>query len=189
MKKSIVISALLYYAGWLGAILGAAQGEPLLGTWIVSGVLLIGLIQGGRQEVGFAGLALLLGFGFETLLLELGWVRYPEEVAGPLGLNPPIWMLLLWPLLMRTLADGQCLAWTKGRWVVCILFGAVGGGVAYYGGNSLGALEFIKEDKIMTATGIGIGWGVLFPLLSMGRQYMETQMFMNSPVEKENKDG
>ena len=70
MKKSIVISALLYYAGWLGAILGAAQGEPLLGTWIVSGVLLIGLIQGGRQEVGFAGLALLLGFGFETLLLD-----------------------------------------------------------------------------------------------------------------------
>ena len=76
MKKSVVISALLYYAGWLGAILGAAQGEPLLGSMTVMAILLIGLIQGGRPEVGFAGLALLLGLGFETLLLELQWVAY-----------------------------------------------------------------------------------------------------------------
>ncbi len=188
MKKSVVISALLYYAGWLGAILGAAQGEPLVGSMTVMAILLIGLIQGGRPEVGFAGLALLLGLGFETLLLELQWVAYSPEVKSPLGWNPPIWMLLLWPLLMRTLADGQCLAWTKGRWVVCIVFGAVGGGLAYYGGQSLGALQFLQEDKIMTAIGIGVGWGILFPALAMGRQYMETQLFMSDSNLKEKKD-
>ena len=40
----------------------------------------------------------------------------------------------------------------------------------------------------MTAIGIGVGWGILFPALAMGRQYMETQLFMSDSNLKEKKD-
>ena len=142
MEKSVILSALLYYAGWLGAILGAANGYPKEGATIVFVVIAIGLIQGGKPEMGFAGLAFLLGAVFEYFLLEMKLVDYPESVQFLEGMRPPIWMLLLWPLLMRTLAKGQCLAWIKDKTLWSVLFGGFGGGLAYYGGDSSWGIEF-----------------------------------------------
>lgn len=66
MKKSVVISALLYYAGWLGAILGAAQGEPLVGSLTVMAILLIGLIQGGATGDWLCRFGALAGVGIRN---------------------------------------------------------------------------------------------------------------------------
>ena len=179
MKKSIVISALLYYGGWLGAVLGAAEGQPDLGTGIILAVVLFGVLKGGRTELCFAGVALLIGFAFESSLVWLKLVDYPQFAVGAIGLKPPIWMILLWPLLMRTLAKDQCLAWTKGRRLLGIAFGGVGGGLAYFAGHQLGALQFQSDvDPAITAVKIGICWAILYPLIAETRSYMEKQLFM-----------
>ena len=188
MKKSVVISALLYYAGWLGAILGAANGYPEAGALIVLAVVIFGVFQGGKPEMGFAALSLLVGACFELSLLEMKLVDYSESVQIPVGIKPPIWMLLLWPLLIRTLAAGQCLVWIRDKTLWCVLFGGFGGGLAYYGGDSLGALEFLSSYLIETAVYIGIGWAIMFPLMAKTRSYMESQLFMSRPKGQKNGD-
>ncbi|HWR87050.1 MAG TPA: DUF2878 domain-containing protein, partial [Acidiferrobacterales bacterium] len=90
-----------------------------------------------------------------------GWLAYPSGtlIAG----TAPHWIVALWMLFAITL--NVSLGWLKQRLFVAMLFGAIGGPLAYLGGAKLGALSFAAPTAALIA--LTIGWALFTPLLVM----------------------
>ena len=68
----------------------------------------------------------------------------------------------MWVLFATTLNIG--LKWVKRHWLLAAAAGAVGGPMAFFGGERLGAV--ILDDATVSLAVIGIGWAVLLPVLA-----------------------
>ena len=55
------------------------------------------------------------------------------------------------------------LGWLKRSLPLALLFGAVGGPLAYVAGGKLGGLSFLQQTTALVA--LAIGWAVITPLL------------------------
>ena len=67
----------------------------------------------------------------------------------------------MWVLFATTINHG--LSWVKRNWMVSAVAGLAGGPMAFYAGSGLGAITF--SDPIIALAVIGLGWGVLLPLV------------------------
>ena len=156
-----IINVALFQAAWFAAVLGAAKGVLWLGPLAMLPTLAVHLAlqEDRRGEVKLLLAAGVLGFIFDTAFVA-GGVFTPLQHLLPRPFSPP-WMICLWLNFAATL--NVSMAWLRGRYLLAMLFGAVGGPLAYYSGARLGATEALP-----TSTGIlllAIGWGAMTPLL------------------------
>jgi hypothetical protein len=88
-----------------------------------------------------------------------GWIAYPNGalIAG----TAPIWIVAMWVVFSTTL--NVSLAWLKRSLPLAVLFGAVGGPIAYVAGEKLGGLVFVQPTPALIA--LAIGWAAITPLL------------------------
>jgi hypothetical protein len=78
----------------------------------------------------------------------------------------PSWILALWAGFVTAL--NVSLRWMRdknlrGRWVIAVLFGAIGGPIAYMGAARLGAVTL--NNMPLSYIALGLGWAVITPLL------------------------
>jgi hypothetical protein len=164
MKMSttmIVSNFVLFQIGWFACVWSAAQHQPWLGMLVIMGIVVAHVLRAPMPtaELELVLLSLGLGLVFDSLLVWQGWLQYSSGILLP---NlAPYWIVALWGLFATLL--NVSLRWMRGRWVIAVLFGAVGGPAAYYGGLRLGALEFANMPEGLMA--LAIGWAVLTPLL------------------------
>jgi hypothetical protein len=156
-------NVLAFQIGWFACVLGGAHDLPWVGTGIALVIVAWHLTRAARpkQELLLVLSAAAIGALFDTLLVWLGWFTYSSGtlIAG----TAPHWMVALWMLFATTL--NLSLAWLKRRLFVAALFGAIGGPLAYLGGEKLGALNFASPTAGLIA--LAIGWALLTPLLAM----------------------
>ena len=154
---------LVFQIGWFACVLGGANGLPWVGTGIALVIVAWHLTRAARpnQELLLVLSAAAIGALFDTLLVWLGWFTYSSGtlIAG----TAPHWMVALWMLFATTL--NLSLSWLKRRLFVAVLFGAIGGPLAYLGGEKLGALNF--ESPTAGLIALAIGWALITPLLAM----------------------
>lgn len=154
---------LAFQIGWFACVLGGAHDLPWVGTGIALVIVAWHLTRAVRpkQELLLVLSAAAIGALFDTLLVWLGWFTYSSGtlIAG----TAPHWMVALWMLFATTL--NLSLSWLKRRLFVAVLFGALGGPLAYLGGEKLGALNFASPTAGLIA--LAIGWALLTPLLAM----------------------
>jgi len=157
----LVLNIVLFQLGWFACVLGAAKGWPWVG--VVAAVMIVTwhLLRAvnAKKELVLIGMAFLLGALFETLLVQIGWVRFYNGTLIP-GIAP-YWMVALWVIFATTL--NVSLRSLRSRWGLATILGALGGPIAYYAGARLGALEFVSLGAALTV--IGIGWAILTPVL------------------------
>ncbi len=154
---------LLFQIGWFACVLSGAHGLPWAGTGIALAIVAWHVTRAVRlrQELLLVLSAAAIGALFDSLLVVLGWIVY---TSGTLMANTtPHWMVALWMLFAMTL--NVSLAWLKRRLFVAVLFGAVGGPLAYLGGSKLGALHFVAPTPALIA--LAVGWALCTPLLVM----------------------
>lgn len=158
---AVVANVLLFQAGWLAGVLGAAQGYPWLGVGAAAVVIAWHLARARRRapELGLLALALVIGAAFENLLVRAGWLEFDAGVL--VADTAPPWMIALWALFATTL--NVSLRALHGRWAMAALLGAIGAPLAYYAGGRLGAVEFVDTTAALLA--VAIGWLVLSPVL------------------------
>jgi len=156
-----VINVVLFQAAWFAAVLGAAKGMLWLGPLAMLPTLAIHLaLQENRPgEVKLLLSAGLLGFVFDSAFVA-GGVFTPLQHLLPRPFSPP-WMICLWLNFAATL--NVSMAWLRGRYLLAVLFGAVGGPLAYYSGAKLGATEALPTTTGMLL--LAVGWGAMTPLL------------------------
>jgi hypothetical protein len=156
-----VINFVLFQAAWFAAVLGAAREMFWLGPLAMIPTLAVHLAlqENRRGEVKLLLVAGLLGFLVDTTFVA-GGLFTPLQHLFPRPFSPP-WMICLWLNFAATL--NVSMAWLRGRYMLAMVFGAIGGPLAYYSGAKLGATEALP-----TATGmllLAIGWGIMTPLL------------------------
>lgn len=158
---TVVLNFVLFQAGWLACVLGAARGWPGLGVLVV--VIALGWhvarARRPRRELALVALCAASGAIFETLLVQSGWVRFESGML--LEDLAPYWMVALWALFATTL--NVSLRSLRSRPMLAALLGAVGGPLAYLAGSRLGALQLDVPSAALLA--LVIGWASLTPLL------------------------
>lgn len=153
----------LFQCAWFAAILGGANGWPLLGALPALGVAAFHLWHNRRrirQEILLAAAVTALGTCVEGGFMAAGVLNYTGTAHGQLV--PPLWIIALW-LAFATLPN-ESLTWLKGHWPLQALLGGIAGSLTYLGGAGLGAAA-LSEPVHLNVIAIGIAWGLVLPAI------------------------
>jgi hypothetical protein len=167
--KNNFINFVLFQIGWFACVMSGAQGHPWIGVLIAAAVIGWHLWKAPAPgaEVKLMLLAVIIGSVWDSLLVWQGWLAYSSGMWLPFA--APYWIIVMWALFATTL--NVSLRWMKGRWVIAVLFGAIGGPLAYYAGQRLVAVEFVQVESAFVA--LLLGWSLLTPLLMYMSQRLD----------------
>ena len=160
MRVPKILNFAVFHGAWLACMFTAAAGRPLLGALAPALAVALHLLLVGERRRGemvivacAAGAGLLLDG--PAILLGLYSATHGSTVTSL------VWFVALWAGFATTL--NSSLAWLNAKLFVAVLFGAVGGPLAYYGGQRIGAAS-VSEGWTAWAW-ITIEWAVGTPLL------------------------
>jgi hypothetical protein len=157
-----IINLVAFQLGWLACVLGGAQGLPWLGVIVMGLVAALHLSWSGspgREAVLLLSLGC-IGALWDGLLVRLGFLEFPSGMFLPW--LAPVWIIALWVGFATTL--NLSLGWLQGRWYWAMLFGALGGPLAYWAGMKLGGVSF--PDPVAGLAVLAGGWSFLMPFAS-----------------------
>ena len=147
--------------GWFACVLSAAAGRAWIGAAIALVLVVIHLMrmQNWLPELLLVVTAALVGLVADTTLMQSGWLTFAAGVSA-YGISP-YWMVVLWMIFATTL--NHSLGWLQRNAALAAVFGGLGGPLAYYAGERLGALRI--ADSFAAFAGIAIVWALALPLL------------------------
>jgi hypothetical protein len=156
------LNFLLYEAGWLACVLGAATGRENLGTSIAAALVGLHLLLASPRlpELRLILLAALCGLCVDGVLIHLQVLNFPNP--GPLPGLPPCWMTVLWMQFASTLR--YCLNWLRGQYLLAAGLALVGAPAAFLGGARLGAVT-LASPALPGLLLLGVLWAAVIPLL------------------------
>lgn len=157
-----VLNFISFEAGWFACALGAAGGLPFAGPIVVAALfcLQLMLMPSPGRHARFVLVVALSGWLFESVLYQGGLFSFPGRSIDYWFC--PIWMAALWANFAGTFHF--CLDWLRGRYWLASALGAIGGPVAYYGGQRLGAIQLSGSVSFSLAV-IAIEWCLATPIL------------------------
>lgn len=155
----IVSNLLIYQTVWLACVLGAAHGIPALGSLAALVAVVWHLSQAERPltELTLVLLTGLVGGIWDSLLVVFGLIHYPSGSILPW--LAPVWIVSLWMAFATTF--NVCLHWLHGRFWLASVFGLLGGPLAWWAGEGMGALQWVDFPVALVA--LGLGWALLMP--------------------------
>jgi len=171
MQRSVVVNFILYQIGWFACVIGAANQMPWLGVAVVFVVVIWHLIQADqpKRELALLLIVMVIGGTFDQILLNHqlisyeshGWMNSAQMNHPEMNLIVPVWILALWAEFVTIL--NVSLRWMRDRWLIAVLFGAIGGPLAYMGAAKLGAVTLNMMPASYIA--LSVGWAILTPLI------------------------
>ena len=155
-----IINFVLFQAAWFVCVLGASYNQTYLALALSIIILLIhfSLIKKRMLDLKLIIIAGLIGLLFDGVLLNFDLIIYNDP--GLPYPYTPIWIVMLWMIFAMTL--NHSLAWLSQKYYLAILFGAIGGPLAYIAGEKLGAITLLSTNSIIT---LSIGWALITPVL------------------------
>ena len=161
MQPRLVVNFILFQIGWFACVIGAAKQMPWLGVATVVAIVAWHLTQAkqAKKEVQLLIIALVIGGTFDQIMLNHHLISY--QAHGWSSMLVPVWILALWAEFVTVL--NVSLRWMKDRWLVAVLFGAIGGPLAYMGAEKLGAVTL--NHLPISYVALSVGWACLTPLL------------------------
>lgn len=156
--KHKLINFILFQSIWFILILAAAH-ESFYG--LVIGLLLI-LVQYWHGKLMVPDFKLILasvivGFAHDTSLNYFKFIQYNIDFNKYYS---PFWIIGLW--ISFALTINHSLAWLGNKKLLQMIFGLIGGPLAYIAGEKLGAIYMINT---MTLYVLALSWACITPLL------------------------
>lgn len=136
-RATFLLNYVAYQAGWLAAIGGAATGHGAAGAGFAAALTAahVALARDRRGEAALVAAALVTGLAVESWQIGSGTYRLLE--GAPAG-GVPFWLLMLWAQFATTFRFS--LARVMTRPARAMLFGAIGGPLAFLAGERFGAV-------------------------------------------------
>ncbi|MEO8921680.1 MAG: DUF2878 domain-containing protein [Caldimonas sp.] len=160
-RRKLFVNFTLFQCAWFAAVLGAAYGQPLLGTVCVVAAIAFHVAASARPsvELRFVAAVCAAGFVAESVIAMQGHIAYPS--GQPVAWLAPYWIVTLWGLLAT--APNVTLRWLKRRPALAALLGAVLGPMSFAGGVRLGGARLV--DPATALVTMALMWAVLMPAL------------------------
>lgn len=165
-QLNVIINFVLFQVAWFACVLGAAKQMPWLGVMVTFVVVAWHLKQAqqAKPEIILLLIALIIGAVFDQLMHSTRLISY--QAHGWSNELVPAWILALWAGFVTAL--NVSLRWMRnkqlrGKLIIAILFGAIGGPLAYMAAEKLGAV--ILNSVPTTYIALGVGWAIITPLL------------------------
>ncbi len=174
----LLVNFVAFQVAWFACVLGGAQGIPWLGVAVTAVAVAIHLALSpvpGREVVLILTVCT-IGALWDGLLVRLGLLVFPSGMILPW--LAPVWIIALWAGLATTLHVS--LRWLIGRPWLAMLFGAVGGPLAYYAGMRLGGVSF--PDPVAAFAALAVGWAFLMPLVCAIALKLDADPSLPEPV-------
>ena len=166
MNKNIIINFVLFQISWFSCVIGAGKQMPWLGVFVTIGIVAWHLYQAksAKPEIILLLIALFIGAMFDQLMHSTHLLTY--QAHGWSDNLVPVWILALWAGFVTAL--NVSLRWMKtiksrNKWLVMVLFGGIGGPLAYMGAAMLGAVTL--NSMPASAIALSVGWAILTPFL------------------------
>ena len=155
-----ITNFILFQLAWFICVLGAAYNQTYFALMISVIILLVhfALIKKRLLELKLILAAGIFGLLFDGVLLNFDLVIY-NDPGLPYPITP-IWIVMLWMIFAMTL--NHSLAWLSQKYYLSILFGAIGGPLAYIAGEKLGAITLLSSNSIIM---LCVGWALITPVL------------------------
>jgi len=159
------INFVLMQIGWFAAILGAAHQQAWIGSAAAVAIVMQHCFRAEQPmtELKLIAIAIAVGFVLDSGLAIAGLIEFTSGVIVP-GLTAH-WMLGLWVVFATALTS--TLQWLIKRPLWAMLFGAIGGPLAYLSGAKLGAIQITSE---LTYGLIAIGWAAAMAVFCIAIQ-------------------
>jgi hypothetical protein len=166
---NLAVNFVAFQLGWFACVLGAANGLPWVGPLAVLGAVALHLARVRRPlpELRLIGLAMALGLLVDSLLLATGWLSYPAGLWLP-GMAP-YWIVAMWALFATTL--NVSMGWLRGRPLLAVVMGAIGGPLSYLAGEKLGGIEL--SARVAALSALAFAWAVAMPLLMKAAERLD----------------
>ena len=150
-----LLNAMMFNLSWFAIILTqSALLAPVIA--LVHLLLHFRLLGAGKNELALVVWVTLVGMVLDQLLFLLGVFNLSGQPA-----LAPLWLACLWPVFATTLM--HAFAMLRGRVVLAIAVGALGGAFSYMAGVRLSAVEF--GAPVWGPFIVGATWAILFPTL------------------------
>ena len=162
LSRPVIINFVAFQAAWFIAVLGAAWGYPWIGPIAVVAWIAAFRVwhPSARDDLVLLVGAGLIGLVTDSVSVLTGVITFPEP-AGP-GFPTTIWMIALWINFAASIRHS--LNWIRGRYALGLVFGGIGGPLAYFAGEKMGALV------IHSPLGVVLAWVVAMPLILLLEQ-------------------
>lgn len=159
--RPVLINLVVFQLCWLACVLSGAASLPAIGIGVVAAAVLYHLRNAARPlpEAALLAIAGLIGAIWDGQLAGHGWLTYPSgEFARWIA---PSWIIAMWVAFATTL--NVSLRWLRRRPGLSVLFGAIGGPLAFYAGERLGGVQF--SDPLVALAAVSAGWSLITPVL------------------------
>ncbi|MGB4812130.1 MAG: DUF2878 domain-containing protein [Methylophilaceae bacterium] len=169
MNYKIILNFVLFQISWFACVIGAAKQTPWLGVAVVLACITWHLAnaKNARAELVLMLISLVIGGLFDQIMQSTGLINYASH--GWSTSLVPVWILALWLAFTSTL--NMSLRWMRGKNLVAVFFGLIGGPLAYIGAEKLGAVSL--SNYPMHYVALGLGWGIITPLLLKISQHFD----------------
>lgn len=148
----ILSNVIIYQSIWLLAVLGGTKGA-YGGILLLFIHLIFSPVKGA--DLRMMGFLLFTGLLVDGTLHQVGFISFTVT-----GFPIPFWLMVIW--LGLAITPHHSLAWLQHRLLLSMLFGAMGGPVAYWAGARLGAATF-NYALLPSLLILSLIWALLWP--------------------------
>ncbi len=153
-----------YQLVWFAAVIGAEHGLPWPGVlgMLVYAICQLSLTGNVKTHLSLMLAAVVMGSIVDGGLAYSGLASYSAEWPSPRF--APIWILSLWATFSLTFTIS--LAYLRERLWVAVLFGAIGGPVAYMSASRGFHVVTFAAPAWHGLFWLGVGWAIATPILA-----------------------
>jgi hypothetical protein len=162
ISANILVNAALFQIVWLCCVIGSSYGLtwPAVLSFLALAVWQLAPARRADSDVKLLAAALLLGIIVDSLWVQLGFLDFKTD--RPFTGFAPLWILFLW--LGFALTVNHSLSWLKLHPLLPAAMGLIGGPLSYYAGLRFGAVEYLVDHLLVSAS-LGIAWALTMIIL------------------------
>lgn len=169
---NVWLNAIGYQLVWLAAVWGASHQRAWLGPLLLLPFALIHLRgRDGRLDAWLLLAAACAGTALDSLYAATGTIAYASPF--PTAHVAPPWIIALWAAFALTLRHS--LRFLQGRWLLAMVFGAVGAPLAYVAAARGWQAVSFPQGPVVAVGALALGWALMLPLLVRLAMLIETQ--------------
>lgn len=162
ITTNVIVNAVLFQIVWLSCVVGSAYGLtwPSVASFTALAVWQLAPKRRAASDISLLWVALVMGLVIDSLWIKLGFMDFYTD--GPVEGLAPLWIIILW--LGFALTINHSLNWLKAHPLLPAAMGLIGGPLSYYAGLEFGAVEYLSDELLISAS-LGIAWALTMIVL------------------------